>query len=44
MIAGAVSWSCQVFQKRRQLAEACAKFCAAPAHSGKVVPIRAAAT
>jgi integrase len=30
-----------LFQKRRQLAEAWAKFCAAPAVVGKVVPIRA---
>jgi integrase len=33
-----------LFQKRRQLAEAWSKFCSAPAASGKVVPIRAAAT
>jgi integrase len=30
-----------LFQKRHQLAEAWAKFCAAPAPAGKVVPIRA---
>jgi integrase len=33
-----------LFQKRRQLAEAWAKFCAAPAAAAKVVPIGAAAT
>jgi hypothetical protein len=30
--------------KRRQLAEAWARFCAAPASAGSVVPIRAPAT
>ncbi|HEX5453384.1 MAG TPA: integrase arm-type DNA-binding domain-containing protein [Stellaceae bacterium] len=32
-----------LFQKRRQLAEAWTKFCAAPAPAGKVVPMRRAA-
>ena len=32
-----------LFQKRRQLAEAWAKFCAGPALAGKVVPMRAPA-
>lgn len=33
-----------LFQKRRQLAEAWAKFCAAPATAGKVVPMWTPAT
>ena len=33
-----------LFQKRRQLAEAWAKFCAAPPPAGRVVPMRAPAT
>ena len=32
-----------LFEKRRQLAEAWAKFCDAPAIAGRVVPIRAGA-
>ena len=32
-----------LFEKRRQLAEAWAKFCVTPAGTGEVVPIRAAA-
>jgi integrase len=33
-----------LFQKRRQLAEAWAKFCVAPAPAGRIVPMRALAT